>query len=335
VRRLRVDVDAGEGYDLLMSAVAVADPDWCAVLSHGDAVRRAVQGAGGSRLVRDGMRLGRFGWINLAGLLADARGGASRDELLDLVRRTDAVELHAVIVGARRSRLTDHVPAETVRAAVAGDRSAWQQIRRTVRPPEVLLEVAPWLQRAPSREVREVVLRTIQSWPAVGDTSSRRAALARARSIRRQDGAEGLLRWVTAGIRYGPADLERVLLIPSELVAPIIIWVDEAERTLIVHPPLGDSGVSDAGTVLAAAGAAVGDETRIRLLRELRSGSRTLPDLCTALDRPRTTLLHHLALLRSAGLVTLTVSAGEPNVYAVDRRGFESLARAAKGFLIG
>jgi DNA-binding transcriptional ArsR family regulator len=334
VSRLRVDLAAGHGYDLLMSAVAVADPDWRAVLSHGDAVHQAVQASGGSRLVRDAMGLGRFGWINLAGLLAGQGGTGSRTELLDLARRTEAVELHAVIVGVRRTRLTDHVPAETVRAAVGGDRAAWQRIRRLLRPPEMLLDVAPWLQRASSREVREVVVRTIESWPVVGEAPVRRAALARARTVRREEGADGLLRRVTAGINYGPGALERVLLVPSEMVEPIIIWVDEAERTLIVHPPLGDRGVADAGTVLAAAGAAVGDETRIQLLRELRSGSRTLPALCTSLDRPRTTLLHHLALLRSAGLVTLTVSAGDANVYALDRRGFDALARAAKGFVI-
>ena len=63
-------------------------------------------------------------------------------------------------------------------------------------------------------------------------------------------------------------------------------------------------------------------------------GPRTLVDLCATLDRPRTTLLHHLALLRAAGFVTLTVSAGEPNVYRIDPSGFDRLARAARGFVL-
>jgi DNA-binding transcriptional ArsR family regulator len=57
-----------------------------------------------------------------------------------------------------------------------------------------------------------------------------------------------------------------------------------------------------------------------------------LPELCGALRTPRTTLLHHLALLRGAGLVDLSVTAGEPNVYRLRAEGFEQLARAATAF---
>lgn len=330
----RVDIAAGDGYALLMAAVAVADPEWCAVLSHGAHARAAVRESGGLRLVRDAARIGRYGWINLCSLLAEAGVRGSREQLLDHLHRTDDRELHAVLVGVRRTRLTDQVPAATVRAAVGGDRQAWREVRRALSSPGLLLDVAPWLQRSTSRQVRELLVRTVESWPDVGDARADRAALARARSIRRDEGAESLLRRVTAGIQYGAGDLGRVLLVSCGLVEPILIWVDDAERTIIVHPPLGDTGLADAASVLLSAGSGVGDETRMQLLRELRSGPRTLVDLCGALDRPRTTLLHHLALLRAVGLVTLTVSAGEPNVYRIDSDGFGTLARAAKGFLL-
>src|SRR6185312_8317925 len=135
-------------------------------------------------------------------------------------------------------------------------------------------------------------------------------------------------------IRYGPSVLDRVLLVSSRLVEPILIWVDQPGLTVIVHPPLDETGLNDTASVLTVLGAAVGDETRMQLLRELRSGPRTLAELCATLDRPRTTLLHHLALLRSAGLVTLTVASGEPNVYRLEARGFATLSRAARGFVL-
>jgi len=47
---------------------------------------------------------------------------------------------------------------------------------------------------------------------------------------------------------------------------------------------------------------------------------------------PRTTLLHHLALLRGSGLVDLSVTAGEANVYRLRLEGFDQLAQAAKAF---
>jgi DNA-binding transcriptional ArsR family regulator len=124
------------------------------------------------------------------------------------------------------------------------------------------------------------------------------------------------------------------LLVSSRLVEPILISVDQTDVTVIVHPPLDSDGMADAASLLGRQGAAVGDTTRVHLLQELRVGPRTLPDLCQALDRPRTTLLHHLALLRAAGFVSLTVAAGDANVYRLDRRGFDSLARAARGFVL-
>lgn len=330
----RVDLAAGDGYDLLTSAVAVADHDWCSVLSHGPDLRDVVRRAGGAALIRDAARFGRFGWINLCGLLASRRG-STRDQLLDALTALPAGELHVVLVGGLRRQLADRVPADRLHEAVAGDAAAWREIRRALAAPGVLLEVSPWLQRTRSRQVREVLLRTVQAWPEVGDVGAARAGLARARAVRREQGPEAVLRLVTAGIQYGPSVLDRVLLVSSRVVEPILIWVDQPGLTLIVHPPLDETGINDTASVLTVLGAAVGDETRMQLLRELRTGPRTLVQLCATLDRPRTTLLHHLALLRSAGLVSLAVASGEANVYRLDPRGFEQLARAAKGFVLG
>jgi DNA-binding transcriptional ArsR family regulator len=68
------------------------------------------------------------------------------------------------------------------------------------------------------------------------------------------------------------------------------------------------------------------------VLHLLKGGERTLVELCSALDAPRTTLLHHLALLRGAGLVDLSVTAGEPNVYRLRTEGFDELGQAARAF---
>ncbi|MGI8646162.1 MAG: helix-turn-helix domain-containing protein, partial [Nocardioides sp.] len=131
---------------------------------------------------------------------------------------------------------------------------------------------------------------------------------------------------------YGPRVLNDVVLVTSPQVAPILVVVDEVDRTVILHPPLGDGGATDAGAQLRDLGRAVGDATRLRLLQELRTGARTLADLCAALESPRTTLLHHLALLRSAGLIEIDVVESEPHVYSLRRDGFDTLAKAARAF---
>lgn len=329
----RVDIAAGDGYDLLISAVAVADPDWRAVLSHGTDVMTAVRAAGGARLARDAARFGRFGWINLCGLLARGRI-STRAQLLEAVASLPAEELHFVLVGGERKQLADRVDADQVRAALTGNAQAKAAVRRALGSAGMLLEISPWLQRTGSARVREVLLRTVAAWPPVGDAADRSVDVRRSRAVRRDQGPDGLLRLVTAGIQVGPSVLDRVLLVSSRFVEPILVWVDLARMTVIVHPPLDEAGMSDAGTVLLSAGTALGDETRLQILRELRSGSRTLADLSGTLQRPRTTLLHHLALLRSAGLVRLTVASGEPNVYRLNVAGFAALSRAARGFVL-
>ena len=69
---LEVRTGSGTGFELLLAAAAVADSDWRDVFTHGQAayddVRRADPG-----LVPTARRFGRFGWINLVGLLAERR----------------------------------------------------------------------------------------------------------------------------------------------------------------------------------------------------------------------------------------------------------------------
>ncbi len=141
-------------------------------------------------------------------------------------------------------------------------------------------------------------------------------------------GPERLLDEVAPGLHYGPGVLDHVVLLTSSQVAPIVVELGQPDRTVIVHPPLGES------VPLRDLGRALGDDTRMRLLQLFRGGERSLPELCDILGAPRTTLLHHLALLRGAGLVDLSVTAGEANVYRLRPEGFEQLAQAAKAFAL-
>ena len=54
---------------------------------------------------------------------------------------------------------------------------------------------------------------------------------------------------------------------------------------------------------------ALGDETRLRLLRELAGGDRRLAELVQSLGLWKSTLHGHLAVLRSAGLIRLSLGA--------------------------
>ena len=283
---MRVRLGAGTGVELLMATMAVADADWRAVLSHGGPAYDAALAAGGRALVRDAGRIGRRGWVHLLGPLTRVRGAWS--------------------VAALRSTVAA-LPAERLREIILarGDHST------------------RWLRGADPAEVRRTCLGVLEALPGTAD---RAPTLAPVRARLAEVGPERLIDEVAPGLHYGPGVLGDVVLVTSVQVTPIVAELAEPDRTVIVHPPLGQS------VRLRDLGRALGDDTRMWILQQVAGGPRTLTELCDVLDAPRTTLLHHLALLRGAGLVDLSVTAGEANVYRLRPEGFEQLAQAAKAF---
>jgi DNA-binding transcriptional ArsR family regulator len=184
---------------------------------------------------------------------------------------------------------------------------------------------ARWVRGADEASVRATCLAVLDLLPAPAERAPR---LTPVRDRLAEVGAVQLVDEVAPGLHYGPGVLDDVVLVTSPQVTPIVVELAERDRTVIVHPPLGQ------GVRLPDLGRALGDDVRMRLLQLLKSGPRRLPELCEALDSPRTTLLHHLALLRGAGLVDLTVTAGEANVYRLRPEGFEQLAQAARAFAL-
>ena len=282
---MKVRVGAGTGVELLVAAMAVADPDWRAVLTHGEAAYDAARAAGGRDLVRDAGRIGRHGWVHLLGPLTRLRGAWSAETLRAQVGAMTAPALHETLLG-RRGQATR------------------------------------WLTSASAGEAQATCRHVLDHLPTPGA----KPVLSRVRARLAEAGPEQLLDEVAPGLHYGAGVLEDVLLVTSFHVAPIVVELADGDRTVIVHPPLGESAS------LRDLGRALGDSTRMRVLQLLRDGPRTLPELCDVLGAPRTTLLHHLALLRGAGLIDLTVTAGEANVYRLRPSGFDQLSQAAKAF---
>jgi DNA-binding transcriptional ArsR family regulator len=289
---VRVRIGAGTGVELLVATMAVADADWRVVFTHGSEVYDAALAAGGRSLARDAARIGRVGWTNLLGPLTRRRGIWSDAALRTTVAELPAAELRGLLVGRRSTGVA-------------------------------------WLRRAEPSEVRRTCLRVLDAVPS---PATRTPSVTTIRARLAAVGPEQLLDEVAPGLHYGPGVLADVVLVTSPQVVPIVVEVAEPDRTVIVHPPLGEAGATDAGARLRDLGRALGDATRIHVLQQLKGGERTLAELCAALDTPRTTLLHHLALLRGAGLVDLSVTAGEPNVYRLRAEGFDELGQAARAF---
>ncbi len=267
---LEVRTGSGTGFELLLAAAAVADPDWRRVFTHGQAAYAATR-VTGIQLPRTAARFGRFGWINLVGPLASAKPPWTRHRLVRLVASTGPDDLKHVLVGGRRHQLRSRLDDDTVRAAVAGDRAAVRRLRTTLA--ETLLNVSPWLMRTDPAEVKDVCVQVLEQLPALDSRAPSTAAIDEALA---ELGGARLLERVAPGIHYGPDVLGRVTLVTSLRTAPILVSVDEVDQTVILHPPLTRDGTTDAAAQLRELGRALGDDTRIRILQELRAADLTL-----------------------------------------------------------
>jgi DNA-binding transcriptional ArsR family regulator len=337
-----VEVAEGTAFEVLLGAAAIADENWRDIFANGAATFANALAEGGPGLVTQVTDVGRFGWINLVSLLTRSPQPWDLQQLIAAVRTTAATELHYITVGGERRQLVQATDETTIRAALAGDGSARDRLNGAFASEQLVVRATPWLLNSASDDVKTSVLDVLSTWQARLLRPSDEVAMsvtllehsARARVELAKVGGSAFLARAAAGVRYDPPDLDRVLLISSLQVAPIIVVVDGCQQHVILHPPVGDAAPTfDATRRLLELSRAVGDKTRVKILTVLRQGEMTAVDLARALGVPRTTLLHHLALLRSAGLIHVAVTPGDATMYRLRPDGLNDLAKAAAAFI--
>ena len=120
-----------------------------------------------------------------------------------------------------------------------------------------------------------------------------------------------LIERTTGGLRWFPeGGVRRVILAPQYFGRPFNYIFQGSDWRLFAYPIAEDSiGAVDAvlppqATVRLYR--ALGDTTRMRILRLLSERDWYLTELAQQLELSKPTMKHHLALLRAAGLVTVT-----------------------------
>jgi DNA-binding transcriptional ArsR family regulator len=76
---------------------------------------------------------------------------------------------------------------------------------------------------------------------------------------------------------------------------------------------------------------ALGDERRLRILRRLSRGPASLHELAEELDISKSTLHHHMMLLRTAGLVKVLI--GNEKEYALREDVVPETAAVLQGYI--
>lgn len=139
------------------------------------------------------------------------------------------------------------------------------------------------------------------------------------RAMARRIAPERLLEIATSGINFrGERTREPIVLLPTMVARPWVVF-SKGPDYFVLGYPVADEYLEDGTDAppkwIVKLHKALGDERRLRILRSLADGDASLAELSESLDMPKSTLHHHLMLLRSAGLVRVLV--GEEKGYSL------------------
>ncbi len=216
------------------------------------------------------------------------------------------------------------------RAATHHDRAFETWVASIYREPSTVIEpakriLAAWLESF--REIEPRVEAMIQR--DYDDRADDRASLPPLELIERTTGG---IRWLSEqGVR-------RVILAPSYFARPYNFLLGGGEWRMFGYP-IADSALDGTDPLAPPAAVvrlhrALGDDTRLRILRLLRDRDLYLTEIAQQLDLSKPTIKHHLALLRAAGLVTIT-EAGSVIYYSLRPTRLDDASGEIKRFLLG
>ena len=124
---------------------------------------------------------------------------------------------------------------------------------------------------------------------------------------------EELVQWATGGIIYHPEpSVHTVLLIPQYIYRPWNIEAD-IEGTKVFYYPVSNESITPndkytPSNFLVLKHKALGDDARLRIVKLLSESNRSLQDLTEQLNIGKSTIHHHLKILRAAKLVEIIES---------------------------
>jgi DNA-binding transcriptional ArsR family regulator len=339
--RVDLTIDAWSAADLAMSMLTIVERPAHRYLDAGSSWRDRAATLPGDFL----SRLDRYGketWINLLGLpldLPEARDGAG---MVTALRELPAEEVLRYLAGYFRRCYRRETPAVVMDEAIGGDPKARKEFRRTS-----FADLPMWrdtlrhLLSRPADEIRDDFADLVGTWQrevfVAYEASFLESTRRDAQHLRGStDGlpVEAIVERAVPPVTYVPeVGQTSVMLVPSVAVKPLFVVLDHRTANLFVYPTLTDRDDGGPPARLVALGKAIGDETRLRILRELASEPATPPDLAQRMGIPRTTLLHHLNLLRRAGLIAVNVHDSAYHTYTVRDERLGDIGRLLEGYL--
>lgn len=145
---------------------------------------------------------------------------------------------------------------------------------------------------------------------------------------------EAMVEWATGGITYLPEPgVHKVLLIPQSIYRPWNVEGDIEGVKVFYYPVANESIYPDDKNMpsyfLVQKHKALGDEARLRMVKFLKGSNRTLQEITNELNMGKSTVHHHLKILKAARLVET-----QDGKYRLKENAVQSLSNELKQYLI-
>jgi DNA-binding transcriptional ArsR family regulator len=339
-----VRVVSGPAFELVAELAAFTSGPARASLDSGKAWIREIRSLAGAELVKrvERYHLGVYAELATIALEAPLPRGAA--ELIATLEAFPADALRRRLVGAdsplNRSMLSDGaferalagdaVAGSEIPTALGADRAARLAIERLLDStsdaikPEIVGVVADWAERVFPRFVSDAV------------AAIDRDAAARQRKLGRES-ARAVLAAATSGVAFNPSPwVTEIVIVPTVALRPFIVPTELHHTALFIYSVADEAFELDPTAPprrLVKVAAALGDELRLRVLHVLRDESLSASEIAERLDVDRTSLHHHLGILRSAGLLTIHDDGVRGWRYALREDGLDEVGPALAGYL--
>ena len=320
----RLSIEVSPAYELLLSIMVTFEDRDADTRDLGDEWIKEARDRAGDELLERISALSHDNtdtFTHLLGLVHDTPAPRGVPEFIRHLRETDPDEIRLHLIQFYSREIRRQTSPSVIRAAIGGDPDARDEFLRTSYPEwpdwtEYLRQILEGDAAAFKDELVEILTQwedrvwkpeSLTIMPILERDAEAKRELQDALPLDR------FISTATNGVEFSPRPgIDRVVMLPSFVNRPLVTYYEYGETILIAYP-VADESVSaetDAPPLrLVRLSKALGDEKRLRILRVLAEGEKSLMELAEIFGVAKTTMHHHMIILRSAGLVSATVGA--------------------------
>lgn len=260
-------------------------------------------------------------FLRLLNVAADLPPPGRADTLIDTMAALEPAEVRLTLLGYYSRRTRRHAAASLILDAATGNRAAANELIEAASDGPVCERALAGILGRSDEEVSALLVGILRDWyesvfrdlfAEIRPVLDRETERLRARA--RELPLDAFLTEASKGAEVVRAPgVDEFVVFPTWVLRPGKLTYEHGASLLVgVAVPAEYLSIDPEAPPdrLVRLASALGDDRRLRILRRLTTGSHSLHELSRHFGLPKTTLLHHLAILRSAGIVRVAPGSG-------------------------